>query len=96
MIRSGAERNAINTPVQGSAADMIKLAMIKIHKALQEGRFKTKMTSQVHDELIFDVPRDELEKVKPIIDENMRNALEGLTVPILVGMDTGENWLEAH
>ncbi len=96
MVRSGAERNAINTPIQGSAADMIKLAMIKIHKVLKEGAFKTKMTSQVHDELIFDVPMDELEKVKPIIDENMRNALEGLSVPILVGMDTGKNWLEAH
>ncbi len=70
--------------------------MMKIHKALKEGSFKTKMTSQVHDELIFDVPKEELDSVKPIIDEHMRNALEGLKVPILVGMDTGVNWLEAH
>lgn len=96
MVRSHAERNAINTPIQGSAADMIKLAMIKIHKALQEAGLKTKMTSQVHDELIFDVPNEELEQVKPLINEHMKNALEGLQVPILVGMDTGANWLEAH
>lgn len=96
LIRSHAERNAINTPIQGSAADMIKLAMIKIYKALQDGGFQTKMISQVHDELIFDVPRNELEAVKVVINENMKNALEGLRVPILVGMDTGENWLEAH
>ncbi|MCH2023965.1 MAG: DNA polymerase I [Saprospiraceae bacterium] len=96
MVRAGAERNAINTPIQGSAADMIKLAMIKIHKALKDGGFKTKMTSQVHDELIFDVPKEELDRVKPIIDENMRNSLENLKVPILVGIDTGVNWLEAH
>ena len=70
--------------------------MIKIHKALQDGDFQTKMTSQVHDELIFDVPVDELEKVKLLVDENMRTALEDLQVPILVGMDTGANWLEAH
>ena len=96
MVRAGAERNAINTPIQGSAADMIKLAMIKIHKALKDGGFNTKMTSQVHDELIFDVPKEELDRVKPIIDENMRNSLENLKVPILVGIDTGVNWLEAH
>lgn len=96
LIRSHAERNAINTPIQGSAADMIKLAMIKIYNALQKGGFQTKMISQVHDELIFDVPRTELEAVKLVINENMKNALEGLKVPILVGMDTGENWLEAH
>jgi len=96
MMRSHDERNAINTPIQGSAADMIKLAMIKIHKALKDGGLKTKMTSQVHDELIFDVPRDELEQVKLLVDENMRTALEYLQVPILVGMDTGANWLEAH
>ncbi len=96
MVRSGAERNAINTPIQGSAADMIKLAMIKIHRVLKEGGFRTRMTSQVHDELIFEVPKHELEAVKEIIETNMRNALEGLQVPILVGMDAGSNWLEAH
>ncbi|WP_052594826.1 DNA polymerase I [Aureispira sp. CCB-QB1] len=96
MMRSHAERNAINTPIQGSAADMIKLAMIKIHKAIQDAGLKTKMTSQVHDELIFDVPLNELEQAKALIDEHMKNALPGLEVPILVGMDTGANWLEAH
>ncbi|BDS13893.1 DNA polymerase I [Aureispira anguillae] len=96
MVRSHAERNAINTPIQGSAADMIKLAMIKIYKAIQDKGLKTKITSQVHDELIFDVPTNELEQVKDLINENMKNALENLQVPILVGMDTGANWLEAH
>ncbi len=96
LERSNAERVAINTPIQGSAADMIKVAMIDIHKALKEGNFKTKMIMQVHDELVFDVYRPELEKVKPLIEEKMKNALPDLKVPILVGMDTGENWLEAH
>lgn len=96
MMRSHAERNAINTPIQGSAADMIKLAMIKIHKAIQDAGLQTKMTSQVHDELIFDVPLEELEQAKALINEHMKNALPGLNVPILVGMDTGANWLEAH
>jgi DNA polymerase-1 len=96
MMRSHAERNAINTPVQGSAADMIKLAMIKIHEELNRGNFKTELILQVHDELVFDVPKDELERVRPIIEESMKNALPGLKVPIIVGIDTGENWLEAH
>ncbi len=96
LERSNAERIAINTPIQGTAADMIKVAMIKIHKILSDGNFKTKMIMQVHDELVFDVHVDELEKVKPIIEENMKNALPNLKVPILVGMDTGKNWLEAH
>ena len=96
LIRSNAERIAINTPIQGTAADMIKVAMINIHKALKEGNFKTKMIMQVHDELVFDVPIDELEKVKPIIEEKMKTAIPNLKVPILVGMDTGKNWLEAH
>lgn len=96
MIRSQAERTAINTPIQGTAADMIKLAMIKIHKALKAAQLQTLMISQVHDELIFDVPKEEVEQVKEIIEINMKNALEGLEVPILVGLDTGQNWLEAH
>ena len=96
MMRSHAERNAINTPVQGSAADMIKLAMIKIHDELNRGGFKTELILQVHDELVFDVPKAELERVRPIIEESMKNALPGLKVPIIVGIDTGENWLEAH
>ncbi|MCH2042778.1 MAG: DNA polymerase I [Saprospiraceae bacterium] len=96
MVRSHAERNAVNTPIQGTAADMIKLAMIQVQAALEKGKFKTKMILQVHDELVFDVPNAELEKVKPIIEEAMRTALKGLKVPILVGIDTGQNWLEAH
>lgn len=96
FTRSHAERNAINTPIQGSAADMIKVAMINIHKALLERGLQSKMILQVHDELVFDVVVAELETVKTIVQELMKNALPNLQVPILVGMDTGENWLEAH
>ena len=96
LARSQAERNAINTPIQGTAADMIKVAMIDIHEALRTGDFATKMILQVHDELVFDVPKSELETVKPIIEEKMKNSIPNLKVPIVVGMDTGENWLEAH
>lgn len=95
VVRGFAERNAINAPIQGSAADMIKLAMIRVHKALEEGNFRSKMLLQVHDELVFDVPKDEVEKVKPVIEEAMRNALP-LDIPIEVGIGTGENWLDAH
>lgn len=96
LARSNAERMAINTPVQGTAADMIKLAMINIHKIFKEKGFKSKMILQVHDELVFDVYRPELEIITPIIDHEMRIALKGISVPILVGMGTGDNWLEAH
>jgi len=96
MLRSHAERNAVNTPVQGTAADMIKLAMVEVHKYLMAGDYKTKMVLQVHDELVFDAHKDELAELKPIIEEKMKNALPNLKVPILVGMDEGANWLEAH
>jgi DNA polymerase-1 len=96
LARSNAERVAVNTPIQGSAADMIKVAMINIHKALKDGNFKTKMIMQVHDELVFDVYKPELETVKPIIENLMKTAIPNLQVPILVGMDVGKNWLEAH
>lgn len=96
LARSNAERMAINTPIQGTAADMIKIAMIDIQKALIDGKFKTKLIMQVHDELVFDVPKNELEKIKPLVKELMQNAIPDLKVPILVEMDTGENWLEAH
>ncbi len=96
LERSNAERVAVNTPIQGSAADMIKIAMIDIHKFLQEGNYKTKMIMQVHDELVFDVHKDELEELRPVIEEKMKNALPNLKVPIIVGMGTGQNWLEAH
>ena len=96
LERSNTERVAINTPVQGSAADMIKVAMINIHNTFKERNFKSKMILQVHDELVFDVLKSELEEVKVVVEDLMKNAMTGLSVPILVGMDTGENWLEAH
>ncbi len=95
VVRGFAERNAINAPIQGSAADMIKLAMINIHKELSTGKYKTRMLLQVHDELIFDVPKDEIEIIKPVIEKCMREALP-LKVPVEVGMGTGKSWLEAH
>jgi DNA polymerase-1 len=94
-VRGFAERNAINAPIQGSAADMIKLAMIRIHKRLEEEQFKTRMILQVHDELLFDVPRYEVEKVRPVILEEMSAAMP-LQVPVAVEAGIGENWLEAH
>ena len=96
MARANAERIAINTPIQGTAADLIKVAMINIQKALDEKSLQTKMIMQVHDELVFDVPTDELETVKPIIEELMRTAIPNLKVPILVEMGAGMNWREAH
>ncbi len=96
LARSNAERVAINTPIQGTAADLIKVAMINIHSALKEQNLQTKMILQVHDELVFDVPKGELETVKPIIEDLMRNAIPDLKVPILVEMGTGQTWLEAH
>ncbi|MDB5143585.1 MAG: polymerase [Mucilaginibacter sp.] len=94
-VRGFAERNAINAPIQGSAADMIKIAMINIHRELIDQKLDARMTMQVHDELVFDVPHDEIEIVKPIIMHNMKNAIK-TTVPIMVEIGTGLNWLEAH
>jgi len=96
LARSNAERMAINTPIQGTAADMIKLAMIDIHQALKEGDYKTKMIMQVHDELVFDVPNDEIKKVSAMIIDKMKNAIPSLKVPILVELGEGQNWLQAH
>lgn len=90
-----AERNAINAPIQGSAADMIKLAMINIHNKLKSLDVNTKMILQVHDELIFDVPKNELDQIKPIIISEMERAMP-LKVPTLVEAGIGTNWLEAH
>ena len=95
MTRGFAERNAINAPIQGTAADMIKIAMINIHKRMKEERLDSKMILQVHDELVFDVHPSELEKLKVIISKEMREALP-LKVPVEVEMGTGKNWLEAH
>ena len=85
----------MNSPIQGTAADMLKLAMIKVHHALREGQFRTKMLLTVHDELVFDMRRDEEAEVTPIVVECMKSALP-LKVPILVETGTGENWLDAH
>lgn len=94
-VRAFAERNAINAPIQGSAADMIKVAMNNIHKALKQSDLKSKMILQVHDELIFDVYKPELETIKQLVEKEMQNALP-LKVPVEVGMGVGNNWLEAH
>ncbi|NUM32522.1 MAG: DNA polymerase I [Bacteroidetes bacterium] len=90
-----AERNAINAPIQGTAADMIKLAMIDVFNRLSSSKFDSKMILQVHDELLFDVPKSELENVIPIIKTSMENALK-LKVPVVVEIGYGKNWLEAH
>jgi DNA polymerase-1 len=94
-VRSFAERNAINAPIQGSAADMIKVAMINIHNEFKEMNLKSKMILQVHDELVFDVYKPELDLIKPIIEKHMKHALP-LNVPVEIGIGIGDNWLEAH
>ena len=95
VVRGFAERNAINAPIQGSAADIIKKAMIDLHEELGKHNFKSKMLLQVHDELVFDAHRSEIEVITPIIVEKMQNAVK-LSVPLLVETGTGANWLEAH
>jgi DNA polymerase-1 len=95
MVRGGAERNAVNAPIQGSAADIIKIAMINIHKKLSSENWKSKMLLQVHDELVFDVHNSELEKIQPMIKQEMENAFK-LDVPLTVELGTGKDWLEAH
>jgi len=94
-VRGFAERNAINAPIQGSAADMIKIAMIRIHQDIIDQKLNSKMTMQVHDELVFDVPKSETEVMKKIIEDRMKNAID-MKVPILVEVGEGSNWLEAH
>ena len=94
-VRGFAERNAINAPIQGSAADMIKIAMIHIHQDIKDQKLDSKMTMQVHDELVFDVLRSEVEPMKKIIEKRMKNAIKTI-VPILVEVGQGDNWLEAH
>jgi DNA polymerase-1 len=94
-VRSFAERNAINAPIQGTAADMIKIAMIDIFGAMEKKKMRSKMILQVHDELVFDVHRDETDLLKTMVMEGMQHAIE-LDVPVLVEMNEGNNWLEAH
>jgi DNA polymerase-1 len=94
-LRSAAERLAMNSPIQGTAADMLKLAMIKVHRALREGNFQTRMLLTVHDEIVFDVHKNEQSTVMPLIQDCMKTALP-MKVPIVVEMGVGKNWLEAH
>ncbi len=95
IVRGAAERNAVNAPIQGSAADVIKIAMINIHKKLSSENWKSKMLLQVHDELVFDVHNSELEKIQPMIKHEMENAFK-MQVPLEVELGIGMNWLEAH
>ena len=95
MLRSGAERNAINAPIQGSAADIIKIAMIRIHEKFKEKSLKSKMLLQVHDELVFDVHKSEKDMVKKIVQDTMESAVQ-LDVPLKIDLEFGKNWLEAH
>ena len=95
IVRAADERNAVNAPIQGSAADIIKIAMINIQKLLEQGNYCSKMLLQVHDELVFDIHNDELEKLKPLIKDTMENAYK-ISIPLLVDVGLGNNWLEAH
>ncbi|MFT7334729.1 MAG: DNA polymerase-1 [Porticoccaceae bacterium] len=95
IVRGGAERNAVNAPIQGSAADIIKIAMINIHKKLISDNYKSKMLLQVHDELVFDVHNSELDKMKEMIKYEMENAFK-MEVPLDVDLGAGKDWLEAH
>lgn len=95
VVRGAAERNAVNAPIQGSAADIIKIAMINIYNLLKDNKLKTKMLLQVHDELIFDVPKNELDFVKPLIKKTMEEAYQ-FAVPLVVDLGVGKNWLESH
>ena len=94
-IRSAAERNAINSPIQGTAADMIKVAMIAIQQQQIRRGWKTKMLLQVHDELVFDLYREEEEEVRQVVEEAMSTAIP-MKVPIVIEMGTADTWLEAH
>ena len=95
IVRSADERNAVNMPVQGTAADIIKIAMIDIYKILKKGNYKTKMLLQVHDELVFDMHKDEKEELTTIIKDSMEKAYE-INVPLRVDIGEGDNWLQAH
>jgi DNA polymerase-1 len=94
-LRSYAERNAINAPIQGSAADIIKVAMIDIDQWIRQEGLRSRMILQVHDELVFDVHQEELEQLKPMVEKLMKEALP-LEVPMEIEIGVGQNWLEAH
>ena len=96
-VRGFAERNAINSPIQGTAADMIKLAMIKVHASYEKEGFKSRMILQVHDELVFDATKDEVKELKPLIVECMQAAMPlPNKVPVIAECGEGKNWLDAH
>jgi DNA polymerase-1 len=95
ILRAAAERNAINAPIQGTAADLIKIAMISIHNIMEERKMRSKMILQVHDELVFDTYPDELEMLSEIVQKEMSGAMQ-LSVPLDVNISSGKNWLEAH
>ena len=96
-VRGFAERNAINSPIQGTAADMIKLAMQKVHAAMKKKKMKSRMILQVHDELVFDALKTEVDELRPLILENMQSAMPlPCGVPVLAECGQGLNWLEAH
>jgi DNA polymerase-1 len=95
IVRGFAERNAINAPIQGTAADIIKIAMVRIQKRLEQENLQAKMTMQVHDELNFTVPKTELESVRKLVVDEMENAIQ-LKVPLIADCGVGANWLEAH
>jgi DNA polymerase-1 len=94
-VRGHAERNAVNAPIQGSAADIIKIAMINIHTGLKEGAYKSKMLLQVHDELVFDAHNNETDRLTAFVKDKMENAVT-LSVPLDVEIGIGKNWLQAH
>ena len=95
VVRGAAERNAINAPIQGSAADIIKIAMLNIYKRMQAEQLQAKMLLQVHDELVFECPKAELDALKQLVQTEMENAYT-LQVPLTVDIGVGQNWLEAH
>ncbi len=95
VVRGNAERNAINSPIQGSAADIIKIAMVNIHEAMEKERLNSSMILQVHDELNFDVLPGEIEQLRRIVKDQMEN-VASLKVPLTIDMGEGANWLEAH
>jgi hypothetical protein len=95
VVRNFAERNAINAPIQGSSADMIKIAMTNIYNEMKLRDLKSKMILQVHDELVFDVCKNELDVLSELVTDKMINALQ-LDIPVIVNINTGNNWLEAH
>ena len=95
IVRGHAERNAINAPIQGSSADIIKIAMIDIDKEMRSRNMKSKMILQVHDELVFDAKKSEVDELSEMVVSMMENAVK-LSVPLTVESNTGENWLEAH